>query len=433
MKSLIRNLIFSIGLRRFYYFLLANCRAFYLMCRVVACRLRYAQQLRRIRRKPKEEKIRVLFIVSEIAKWKCQTVYEEMRDAGIFEPIVGISAWNAQSMMTDDQLAEYYKKADSFFTGLGVKHVFTVKTHPRRISDLREFNPDVVIFNEQWGPCGDQLAEKISHFALTCFIPYYVPDYGVKGIDCEQHTEIFSHTYFTLNEFWSKYYRKLMPRLKNVPRFVPVGHPALDKTVRQFSRKPQKKLVIYAPHFAYPGNKVSDWIYQGTFDWSGLAILDYARKHPEIKWAWKPHPLLPKALKKSGLMTQEEIDSYYKEWESIAEFSYDANYHEMFMESLAMITDSGSFLAEYGATGRPFIRLICSEDKKIVPEQSAKLWDTYYKVRNLDEMYSVFKVVLEDGLDPKGLQRLSAIEELGLVKNDAAKNIVNYLKKLLKH
>ena len=115
MKSLIRKIIFRMGLERIYNFLSVKRNSCLLMYRIAACRFRYARQLRRIRRKPKDEKIRVLFIVSEIAKWKCQTVYEEMRDSGIFEPIVGISAWNAQSLMTEDQLDEYYKIVDSFF------------------------------------------------------------------------------------------------------------------------------------------------------------------------------------------------------------------------------------------------------------------------------------------------------------------------------
>ena len=63
----------------------------------LACAGRYRKLLASARRKPRGEKIRVLFIVSEIAKWKEQSLYEAMERTGEFEPIVGLSAWNKQT------------------------------------------------------------------------------------------------------------------------------------------------------------------------------------------------------------------------------------------------------------------------------------------------------------------------------------------------
>ena len=131
-------------------------------------------------------------------------------------------------------------------------------------------------------------------------------------------------------------------------------------------------------------------------------------------------------------MTQEEVDAYYAEWERIGTACYDSDYQELFMESCAIITDSGSFMTEAGATGRPVIRLISPANTLTPLPPSKKVYDTYYEVRTLPEMYDVFRTVIEEGKDPKREMRLAAVEESGISSTDASKFIVNYLRRLLR-
>ena len=52
----------------------------------------YRQDLRRITLKAKShEKIRVLFLISDAAKWKMQTVFDAMAKSGRFDPLVAVS------------------------------------------------------------------------------------------------------------------------------------------------------------------------------------------------------------------------------------------------------------------------------------------------------------------------------------------------------
>ena len=46
-------------------------------------------------------------------------------------------------------------------------------------------------------------------------------------------------------------------------------------------------------------------------------------------------------------------------------------------------------------------------------------------------MYELFKTVLEDGEDPKRNERLAAVEESGIAKMEASKNIMDHLRNLL--
>ena len=398
--------------------------------RVFACKRRYAKVVRRIRRKPADEKIRVLFIVNEIAKFKCGKLFEEMRDSGIFDPIIALSAWNQQSFLTDDQLEEEFEQAERFFNKLGYNHVRTVRTHPRICSDLSEFKPDVVFYSEPWAPCGRQDSESVSRFALTCFVPYYVPNYGDFFVESQQPVHKFLFRYFTL-PFWAGYFRRKSRWWDHSSKFVPAGHPALDFFAQKRDRKPEKNYIVFAPHHSIKHPKVSMPWFLSTFDWTGRPILEYAKRHPEQNWVFKPHPVLRKTIVDSETMTQEEADAYYAEWERIGIACYDSDYQDLFLESRAIITDSGSFLTEAGATGRPVIRLISPNNTLTPLPPSKKVYDTYYEVRTLPEMYELFKTVLEDGEDPKRNERLAAVEESGIAKMEASKNIMDHLRNLL--
>lgn len=46
-------------------------------------------------------------------------------------------------------------------------------------------------------------------------------------------------------------------------------------------------------------------------------MLDWAKCHPEFKWVFKPHPRLKNALIKNNIMSEEEVERYYSEWEKI--------------------------------------------------------------------------------------------------------------------
>ena len=429
--SAIKGMLYKMPILRTIYNFLTRL---FVPIRVLYVRNNYRRVVSRIQKRRSDEKIRVCFIVSEPTKWKCLLLYREMDASGVFYPFVALSAWNTQSGYTDDQLDAHFTNAEDFFNRLGVRHVRSVSTHPRVISTLREFLPDIVVFNEQWYPCGKQTATKISKFALTCFIPYYVPDYGDPVIDCMQLTEIYSHTYFVLNSEWLNLYRPYFKWWKTVARLVPAGHPALDYfSCKTTNSLPTDGFVIYAPHFSFPaqGHSFKMILTHGTFDWSGRAILQYAQQHPELRWAFKPHPLLKKELMATGFFTEREIEEYYRAWEKIGIGCYSGDYQELFMNSRAMITDCGSFLAEYGATGKPLIHLICGQNTATPPLPSKMLWDTYYKVNNLDEMLSVFQLVLEADQDPKRECRERMVEKLRLRGNEAAKNIVAYFRSLL--
>ena len=197
-----------------------------------------------------------------------------------------------------------------------------------------------------------------------------------------------------------------------------VGYPELD-TYLEPTVEDNKKYVIYAPHWSL-GNTPLKY---ATFDWNGQYILDYAKAHPEIKWIFKPHPVLKGRLIELGLMTQEEADNYYAEWDKIGIKYEGPDYLDLFKESKALITDCGSFLAEYMPTKNPVILL---RSKKATPYNflAQKVTKYYYSVWNLQELETALKNVLIKGLDPWKERRLAMLNKLDLVTN-ASQNILD--------
>ncbi len=429
-KDSIKFLLKRIGVYTFLYQKVYENRVVF---KALKCAWRYHILSKRAKTKPRNEKIRVLFIVSEIAKWKEQSLYEAMEESADFFPIVGISAWNNQNerVISSNGYQRILERAERFFDGLGDRHIRTVTIEDDNwvYHNLSEFSPDIVFYTEQWAPCQKQHPFEVSKYALTCFLPYYVPDFGIANYDCYQQVERMSWTYFCLSESWKRLYRRYLLFMSYVAKLVPSGHPALDYIAQNRDRIPEERYVIYAPHWAFPHPGQDESYIIGTFPWNGREILVYAEAHPEIKWVFKPHPLLRRTLLSAGIMTESEWNLYYERWNKIAVICLDGDYQELFIQSRVMVTDCGSFLPEYGSTGRPVIRLICPQDRHVPPAVAKNVYDTYYQVHNIEELYATFKLVIEDQQDPKKESRLVAIQEAGLYESKASQNIMNYLLK----
>ena len=397
---------------------------------VIVCKFRYARHIKRLRVKPRTKKIRVLFIVSEIAKWKEQKIYEAMKSSDDFEPIIGLSAWNRQRRLSASELDLVHNKAEAFFKKLGDRIVRTVKVERDRkvYCDLREFDPNIVYYTEPWGPCEKQDPWTVSKFAITVYTPYFVPNYGVMSLDCHQFVHRLLYAYFTLNEDWCLAYRRSLRFVAHSTRFVPTGHPTLDYFTDAPNMPSSGDKVIYAPHFSFFNPNSPGYTQRySTFDKNRNEILEYAKRHQEFNWVFKPHPVLREWVHLSGLMTQKELDAYFDEWAKIGEVCEDGDYQGLFLESRAIITDCGSFLTEYGSTGRPVIHLICAENTYTMTPLIEKLYATYYRVHNFGEMYETFKLVLEERKDPLRESRLEEARKAGILNSNATNSIVSFI------
>ena len=398
---------------------------------ILLAKFRYRLALRRIRAKAKNEPIRVLFVVGTSSKWKAQSLYDAMLESKVFEPYIVSAICDIETKLSISGKVEHIKRQREFFGGKGMRFISAFDEKTGRDVDLNALNPDIVFYHQPWDVMPVHFPHYVAKSALTFYIPYYVPNYGDLEFDCGSPFQRSMFGFITLNKMWAETYRVYLRWRLHSCRFIPLGHTALDGYRFNEYREKNSKYVIFAPHWSIPceGNENSE--NYSTFLWSGNVILEYAKQHREINWMFKPHPTLKMVLMSTGVWSEEAIQAYWDEWEKLGKVCYDGNYYELFNEAEAIITDCGSFLVEFACTGNPIIYIV-SDVCKVVPiPASAMLFDSYYKVHNKNELVRALQDVVSAGRDDMRELRLQRIRDAGLLGNNAAKNIMDYLSDLL--
>lgn len=371
------------------------------------------------RLKNKTSPIKVLFLVSELAKWKNQTLYDAMAKSDKFEPVMALTAVFSDSAA---EKAEGVMELKAYCDSKNINYVEAYDIENGKAADLINFNPDVVFFQQPWGLFREQKPDKVSKYALPCYVPYFTPNYGTLSLDCglDFHKKLFRH--YVLNEEWANIYRNYIDSTYS-GQIAAVGSPFLTNIKTASLNDYENACVIYAPHYSVSSGNLTHY---STFIHNGVEILNYAQKHPEINWVFKPHPRLKHELTSFG-WTQEKINNYWAQWGRLGKVCEDNDYIELFNNSKCLITDCGSFLTEYFVTGKPVIHLISSSNTAIPQPPSEKIFNTFYKVHNLEEMYETFENVIIKNNDTKKSDRLNVAKEQQLIGQNAAQNIINDL------
>ena len=159
-------------------------------------------------------------------------------------------------------------------------------------------------------------------------------------------------------------------------------------------------------------------------------MLDYAKKHSEINWVFKPHPGLAQTLLAHSHMTKEQIDKYWSEWGKLGVVHTTGDYLDMFMESSAMITDCGSFETEYFLTKKPLIHLFSKNAMPFNPFV-ASLVESYYSAKDETELENTLDRVVIQGDDWLYNKRKQTAQRLNFKPEFASEKIFEDIKKTL--
>lgn len=388
----------------------------------------YKYVLQRITKKISAgQPVRVLFLISECSKWKCQALYDQFAQSPNFEPIIAFTQTDLEEGTPKEYLEGRFEQLRAFFGKRGSSFVEVYSVNEDNAVELSAFSPDVVFYSTYWLIPECQQPQVVSRYALTCFVPYFLACHDAAQLDAQRLVHLLVFRYFALDKTWVHYFKRKSWGCPYAGEFVGLGHPMLDmfaEAKREFSRD---DLVIYAPHFS-----ILDYGEQySTFMETGRFMLDYAKSHPEISWCFKPHPHLRRILVKVARWTKEEVDAYYGEWEKIGIACYDADYPSLFMRSRALITDCSSFLMEYSAVNRPLIHLVRSDTKYKVAKPCRQLFESFYAVRDKKELETALKLVVEDFNDTKVRERDSVVNTLNLWHVKCSERIVSYLEEIL--
>ncbi len=378
----------------------------------------YEDILLRLSKKLGKEKIKVVFIVRENQKWTYQSVYDLFAADERFEPVVLVSLLMLSHIGKDktrNNLEENY----NFFKSRGMTVDYLYKNG--EYLDLKDFKPDIVFYDQQYDFPDFHKPEVVSEYALTCYSSY---SYALMDSD-DGYT----------NEFHAYLYRLYFEHDLNLKRYESynrfdlsncrvVGYPKLDvyldnKPAKIDIWKDKDKIkIIYAPHHSVDKRG----LHLSMFVQSSKEILEFARRHPETTWVFKPHPRLKYALLRTKTMSQDKIEEYFDEWKKIGAVYEQGDYFDLFKTSDLMITDGCSFLAEYLPTKKPLIRIV-NKTAVHLNNLGEKVISEYYIAENKTEFEKYFNELIVNKNDCKKEARLKLINEIIDFNESAAHKI----------
>jgi len=365
-----------------------------------------------------KSKKKVLFLVNEIAKWKTQSLYDLFEQSTEYEPYIALTIGDFQWCLSKGERTKILQKNYEYFVSKNMNCIYAFDTKKDCAIDLSIFNPQLVFYQQPWGIDAKQKPLKVSEYALTFYIPYYVQNYGHFEMECLQELHQTVYRYYILNKEWENFYKPYLTDAAGMLKGL--GHPSLDVyNKNNNTTKASKNYVIYAPHHSI--NNIENY---STFLWNGRYILNFAKEHKDLNWVFKPHPTLKYRLIEDGTLSKKEIDDYFEEWEQFAICCNDSSYPKLFLDSKVLITDSASFLTEYFCTQKPIIHLISNRSKVVPLPPFEKILNVFYQVRNIEELNKVFDEIVIQNNDSKKEERISVLKECDLYQKDAAFNIL---------
>lgn len=340
-----------------------------------ACRARRKKLHNILTQRP----LNVAFQVAQLGKWKCESVLQQMMQDSRFRPCIwsvpvggNMHLWNPEEHERETNLIV------SHFAERGIK----VYTH----ITLDEFpvaeRPDLIFIHEAYDYIFSGENFRGLQQELLCYVPYAFRNSNNKetfdgiGNNCAVLD-------FVENESFNSYLSRhsIHKGRNSVVTGTPLadifmGEAALKEQAWKDCGHPMKK-VIWAPHWTItPG---ICWFVSGTFLKNAEAMLELAEQHCEdIQFAFKPHPHLYRTLCDLPEWGKEKTDAFYRRWQEMPNTQLEQGpYTALFMQSDAIIHDSGSFILEYLFADKPCMFLRENEGYGDYNEQTSDCLKAY--------------------------------------------------------
>lgn len=372
------------------------------------------------KRLKKKEILTVLFILTDISKWKTEKLYLELLAHPRFNPILGIAGRPGKT--------EFECKEQAF----ELKKYLDLKNYPYiELINTYSPTPDIVVYTEPYGgavPRHQQIYKYFGSLFLSinysCHTTHLAIDYFSllhqwAWIDCYENLNALIDAYDNIG-----YERKSL-ELTGLPMIDQL----LDKPLSDpwKKHKPTKKRIIWAPHHSLGGFDDESIIYSTFIQYSDL-MLNLARKYEkELQFAFKPHPLLKYKLDK--IWGKDRADEYYNAWANLPNGQLEEGaYQDLFYYSDALIHDCSSFIVEYQVMDKPTLFLVRNQNE-ILADLNSFGQKAFFSQNLAYDFASVEKFLKEiiNGKDPQKTMRQDFLrnEIVGYTERNASCVIIN--------
>ncbi len=377
------------------------------------------QKLEEIRQK---EVITVVFQVWNLAKWKCDSVYHAMKKHPRFNPIIWLT--NEPGAIATEQ-ADMKNQMNQFFDSTFYSVIWANSWNELD----KKTAPDITFLQDHYPRNINRIPDILNR--ILCNVRYGLPNTNLK----EAYNYFLSnYAFFNFTENASVFREQKKILSSKGRNMVITGHPIVDsfnqlrgsqESVWKHCEKPLKK-IIWAPHWTISNDAR---FCPATFLQYSQFMQDLANKYQDkIQIAFKPHPMLYRTLCEHPDWGQERTDAYYKQWSIMRNTQIEeGDYIKLFLQSDAMIHDSGSFILEYLIANKPCMYLQKEAWNPHFNEMNKEALKCYTLGRCQEDIENFIINIVQKGEDDKLSLRHNFYKKFLLPPNSvsAADNIIN--------
>ncbi len=395
--------------------LLRLVRYLYNKAQVKECRRKIEREKQAIAKQ--QEPIKVLFILSCLAKWKTESLFLAMTKHLRFDPIIGISYTHSDF---PSEIADKTNKLELYIKNKGYSYI--------ELSTLNMsggVKPDIVFYNEA-SNAGD-FCQSFPN-SLFCYVAYCFETAIEKNL-LNSFYQNACWLYFVENDLLIDYAKSLMDN--KAVNMVATGLPMVDELIKDKAlfedpwkkQNTPKKRIIWAPHHTIEEGEGG--LHFSTFIDIAEFMLEIAERYSDrIQIAFKPHPVLRTRL--YLIWGKDKTDVYYNKWASLSNTQLEeGDYVGLFKHSDAMIHDSASFIIEYLYTKNPCMFLVNGRDHHL-NKFSQMCYEQHYLGENANDIIQFINNVINN-VDSRKKERMTFINKNLVLpgENTASDNIIN--------
>jgi len=342
-----------------------------------------ANHKRLLERLREKEKKKVLFLLVNVDSWKYDTLYWEFDKINRFELLVIVCPFIAKG---HDYLEIELEKSIVFCNEKKYKYLIAYDTKTRSVIDIKKIlKPDIVFFSNPNALTSKKLL--ISNFldTLTCYVPY---SFRIDTLyNYNYNNDLVNLTW--INFYETPIHKELAAKYaRNKGENVIVsGYPYLDN-FRRHSQKSvwksqpnKKKKIIWGPHWTIKGHQSTGLDWSCFLDYADFFLKAAENYKDELQLAMKPHPFLRNTLESSDLWGIEKTKDYFLKWQQMENCQLvEGDYVDLFIDSDALIHDSGSFMAEYLILNKPIAYTLNDRDLNKDLNEFGQLAISYHRI-----------------------------------------------------
>jgi len=366
----------------------------------------------------KNRPIKIGFIVQMPTLWdKQESVYLEAKSRNNIETFMFVVPEDSWGSLTIDN---NYK--NNYFLG---KYDDAIIIHDKKgnIINIGEYRLDYLFYPR---PYDEHLPAEIRSNVMRksvrcCYIPY-----GLAGADIFNggniYNPFFDNMYYCFMD--SKHMKKLLASRyrfeinKKIKKVEYLGYPSLEKYINMSENEPDN-IITWTPRWSYD-EKLGGSNFMEYKD--GFAMLC---KNKNIKFIFRPHPLMFDELINKKILEERDRDSFLKKLErSDVEIDIESPINSVLYNTGLLISDFSSIVGTFFLTGRPII--YC--DKGIELNETYKeMAEHMYVAHDWNEVLNYYQLIVIEKNDYKKEKRLEFIRNKYANEIDSAKRIVDAL------